>query len=88
MEKLIARGSYWLGIACLVIAAIWKIVAVFWYWHSPASTVGAATVGAATPGTTTVAAVVGYLTFMHGSIMFFVATIASVGSAWLKSQKP
>ena len=35
MEKLIARWSYWLGIACLVIAVIWKIVNVFWSWHSP-----------------------------------------------------
>jgi hypothetical protein len=83
MEKLIARWSYWLGIACMVIAVIWKIVVVFRYWHSPASTMGAAT-----PGATTAAAVVGYSMFLHGSIMFLVATIASVGYAWLKSQKP
>jgi hypothetical protein len=88
MEKLIARWSYWLGIACMVIAVIWKIVVVFGYWHLRASTVGAATVGAATPGATTVAAVVGHSMFLHGSIMFLVATIASVGYAWLKSQKP
>jgi len=73
MEKLIARGSYWLGIACLVIAVIWRIVNVFWSWHSSASTAGPS---------------MGHLTFMHGSILFLVATIASVGYAWLNSQKP
>jgi hypothetical protein len=57
----------------LVIAVIWRIVNVFWSWHSSASTAGPS---------------MGHLTFMHGSILFLVATIASVGYAWLNSQKP
>lgn len=73
MEKLIARWSYWLGIACLVIAVIWRIVNAFRSWHSLASTPGP---------------IMGPLTFLHGSILFLVATIATVGYAWLNSQKP
>ena len=73
MEKLIARWSYWLGIACLVIAVIWRIVNVFWSWHLSASTTG--------PG-------FGPLTFLHASILLLVATIATVGYVWLNSQKP
>src|SRR5208283_5471658 len=38
MEKLIARWSYWLGIACLVIAVIWRIVNIFLSWHSSVAT--------------------------------------------------
>ena len=32
MEKLIARWSYWLGIASMVIALLWKTVSVFGWW--------------------------------------------------------
>ncbi len=73
MEKLIARWSYWLGIACLVLAVIWKIVNIFWSWHSSASTPGS---------------IIGPLTFLHASILLLVATIATVGYVWLNSQKP
>jgi len=73
MEKLIARWSYWLGIACLVIAVMWRIVNIFWSWRSSASTTG--------PG-------FGPLTFLHASILLLVATIATVGYPWLNSQKP
>jgi len=65
MEKLIARWCDWLGIACLVIAVIWKIVSVFWFWHSSASTVGAPTV----------AAVAGPSMFLHGSICFLLRAL-------------
>ena len=82
MEKLIARWSYWLGIVCMVIAVVWKIVVVIGYWHLRASTVEAAT-----PGAITVATAVGHSMFLHASIMFFVASMASVGYGWLKSQK-
>lgn len=73
MEKLIARWSYWLGLACLVIAVIWRAVNAFGFLL-PLSVV---------PGHT-----VWYLSFFHGSILFFVATIASTCFAWLNSQKP
>jgi hypothetical protein len=36
----------------------------------------------------TMAAVVGHSMFLHASIMFLVASIASVGYGWLNSQKP
>lgn len=78
MEKLIARWSYWLGMACLVIAVIWKIVDVFRSWHSSAAAAGAA----ATAGP------IGHAAFMHGSILFLVATIATACYVWVNSQKP
>jgi hypothetical protein len=73
MEKLIARCCYWLGIACLVIAVIWRIVNVFRSWQ---------------PSTATAAGPVGHLAFLHGSILFLVATIATACYVWLNSQKP
>ena len=72
MEKLIARLSYWLGIACLVIAVIWRIVNIFRFWQSSAGTPGA----------------IGHGAFLHASMLFFVATVATVCYAWLNSQKP
>jgi hypothetical protein len=73
MEKLIARWSYWLGMACLVIAVIWRIVSIFRSWQ-PSTSVGAGPIG--------------HLAFMHGSILFLVATIATTCHIWLNSQKP
>ena len=73
MEKLIARWSYWLGIACLVIAVIWRGVNAFGLWL-PVNV---------TPGHT-----VWYLSFFHASILFFATTIASSCYAWLNLQKP
>jgi len=70
MEKLIARWCYWLGIVCLVIAVIWKAVSVFRSW-----------LPAATSGHT-----LGHSAFMHASILFLVATIASACYAWLDSR--
>jgi len=71
MEKLIARLTYWLGIACLVIAVIWRIVNFFRTMQSPP--------GAGGP--------ISHLAFMHGSVLFLVATIATACYAWLNSQK-
>lgn len=73
MEKLICRLSYWLGIVCLVIAVIWKFVGFIHSRQMP-------TVSGAGP--------VGNVAFMHGSILFLVATIASAAYIWLNSQKP
>ena len=72
MEKLIARLSYWLGMACLVIAVIWRIVSGFRSWQSSAVTAGP----------------IGHSAFLHASILFLVATIATACYAWLNSQKP
>ena len=73
MKKLIARLSYWLGIACLVIAVIWRALNAFGFWL-PLNV---------TPGHT-----IWYLSFFHASILFFVTTIATASYAWLKSQTP
>ena len=73
MEKLIARWSYWLGMVCLVITVIWWFVNVIRSWMSSAGTPGNG---------------IGHLAFMHASILFLVATIATAGYAWLNSQKP
>lgn len=72
MEKMIARWSYWLGIACSVIAVIWKAVNAFGLWV-PSS---------ATPRT------IWYLSFFHGGILFLVTTVATACYAWINSQKP
>lgn len=73
MEKLIARSSYWLGIACLLITVIWRVVNVFRSWSPSAVTSGQA---------------IGHSAFLHASILFLVATIATASYAWLNSQKP
>lgn len=72
MEKMIARSSYWLGIACMVIAIIWKGVNIFRALPAPAGATGPLT----------------HQAFLHGSIMFLVATIATACYVWLNSQKP
>jgi hypothetical protein len=71
MEKIIARWSYWLGIACLVITLIWRAVNALGFWL-PLNV---------TPGHT-----IWYLSFFHASILFFVATIATTCYAWLSSR--
>lgn len=73
MEKLIARWTYWLGMACLVIAVIWRIVSVFRSWSSSAAASGQP---------------VGHVAFLHASILFLIATIATASYAWINSQKP
>ncbi len=73
MEKLIARSSYGLGIACMVIAVIWRAVNALGFWL---------------PMTVTPGHTIWYLSFFHASILFFLTTIATAGYAWLNSQKP
>jgi hypothetical protein len=72
MEKQIARWSYWLGIACLVIALVWRTLNAFGLWL---------------PMTVTPGHTVWYLSFFHASILFFAATIATVCYAWLNSRQ-
>jgi hypothetical protein len=73
MEKLIARWSYWLGIACLVIAVVWRAGNACGFW---------------TPMTIAPGHTIWYLSFLHASILFFVTTIATACYAWLNSQRP
>jgi hypothetical protein len=72
MEKLIANGSYWLGIACLVIAAVWRAANACGLWLASSNTPGYA---------------IGHSTFVHASIVFFVACIATASYSWLNSHK-
>lgn len=72
MEKQIGRYSYWLGIACLVIAVVWRILNAFGLWL-PVSV---------TPGHT-----VWHLSFFHASILFLVTTTATTCYTWLNSRQ-
>ena len=72
MEKLIARWSYWLGIACLIVAVLWRVLNAFGFWAPLIIT----------PGRT-----IWYLSFLHASILFFVAAIATACYTWINSQK-
>jgi hypothetical protein len=73
MEKNIVQWSYWLGIACLVIALVWRGFNAFGLWL-PMNV---------TPGHS-----VWYMSFYKASLLFFVTTIASANYAWFNSQKP
>ena len=72
MEKLIARWSYWLGIACLVITVIWRTANAF---------------GLLLPFIGPPGRAIWYLSFFHASILFFVSAIATACYAWINSQK-
>jgi hypothetical protein len=69
MEKLIARWSYWLGIACVIIAIAWKGGNAFGLWR-------------ALPPTP---ADISYWSFYNASLLFFALSIASACRVWLKS---
>jgi hypothetical protein len=73
MEKLIGRWSYWLGIACVVIALGWRAVNA---------------VGLLLPPTVAPGRAISYWSFYHGSVLLLAASIASTCCAWLNSQKP
>jgi hypothetical protein len=72
MERNIVHWSYWLGIATLVIALLWRALNAFGVWLP--TTV--------TPGNT-----VYYMSFYKASLLFFVTSIASANYAWFNSRK-
>ena len=73
MERNIVHWSYWLGIATLVIALVWRAINALGLWL-PIDV---------TPGHS-----VWYMSFYKASLLFFIAAIASANYAWFKSQKP
>lgn len=73
MERNIVHWSYWLGIASLVIALLWRGFNAFGVWIPTTIT----------PGNT-----VYYMSFYKASLLFFVAAIASANYASFNSHKP
>jgi len=72
MEKHIMRWSYWLGIACLVIAVVWKGTNALGMWLPPKTASQYA---------------IWYLSFFRGSLLFFVASIGSANYSLVNSRK-
>jgi hypothetical protein len=73
MERHILHWSYWLGIASLVIAVLWRGLNAF---------------GLGSPTLLIQGQFVFSMTFYKASLLLFVAAIASANYAWLKSQSP
>jgi len=71
MAKQIAKWSYWVGIVCLVVSILWRA----------ASAIGLPAAPSLVDGRT-----FGYLTFYRGSLLFFVASIASAAYGWASSR--
>ena len=71
MEKWIARVSYWLGIISLVLALILRIVwGLGWGLSMPFL----------------VEHSIGYTPFLHGTVIFLLATVASAAYSWMKER--
>jgi hypothetical protein len=68
MERHIARGACWLGVGCLVISFVWRVVQL---WIGPVRGIDFAP-----------------MTLYKGSLLLFVAAIASSTCTWMKSQRP
>ena len=73
MERNIVHWSYWLGIASLVIALLWRGFNAFGVWIPTKIT----------PGNT-----VYYMSFYKAALLFLVAAIASANYASFNSRKP
>jgi hypothetical protein len=69
LEKQLSVASYWLGLASLIIAVVFRVLAMagFAVWNS-------------SPGTVAVS----YLTFFHGAEGFLLLSIASSAIVWYK----
>jgi hypothetical protein len=71
MAKQIAKWSYWVGIACLVVSILWRAGNVMGMPAAPSLAEGRT---------------FGYLTFYRGGLLFFAATIASAAYDWASSR--
>ena len=72
MEKHILHWSYWLGIASLVIAVLWRALNAFGLGYTVLLARYQSVYSA---------------TFYKASLLLFVAAIASANYAWFKSQR-
>jgi hypothetical protein len=71
VEKHLVTWSYWLGIACVAIALLWKAWSALGLWL-PKSMAAAQTIS--------------YMGFYKGGILFFLVTIATANYAWFNSR--
>jgi hypothetical protein len=73
MERNIIHWTYWLGIASLVIALLWRAFNALGLWLPMQLREGQT---------------IYYMSFYKASLLFFVAAIASMSYVRYKSQKP
>ena len=71
MEKQIMRSSYWLGVACVVLAVVTRILNIL----------GLSTVLLQTRGNP-----ISYRTFVDGASLLLITSIATAGFVWFKRQ--
>lgn len=73
MEKHILSWSYWLGLLCTVIAFVLRLFSALRIWV-PTALVKQGNA-------------IGYDTFFHGAILFFLIALATASYIWAHSQK-
>ena len=72
MHEHIARGAYWLGMACAVVAFVWR---------------GLVTLGVPDRFTYDVDRAVGYGGFLNGAVLFLLVSAASSGYVWIQKNR-
>lgn len=72
MEKHIMQWSYWLGVLCVLLALVTRIL----------NSLGLPTTLLQTRGDP-----VSFRTFVNGAMLFLVTSIATTGFVWFKGQK-
>jgi hypothetical protein len=72
MEKHIMKYSYWLGIVSVLMAFLTRVLNMF---------------GVSIASITTKGGSISYRSFLDGSLLFFLAAIATANYLWFKSQK-
>ena len=68
----IMRWSYWLGVICVVLAVVTRIL----------NALGAPTVLLQTRGNS-----ISFRSFVDGALLFLITSIATAGFAWFRQQK-
>jgi hypothetical protein len=71
MEKYIMRWSYWLGVVCVALSVVTRIL----------NTLGLSTMLLQTRGNS-----ISYRSFVDGALLFLITSIATAGFAWFKRQ--
>jgi len=71
MEKHIMRWSYWLGIACVVLALVFRVLNALGFLMAEVSTKGNS---------------IGYHSFLRGAALFLGTAIATACFTWFNKQ--